>query len=283
MPDFYNEQDLQKIQKLELDILKDFINVCQKHNLTYFLIGGSALGAVRHKGFIPWDDDIDVGLPRKDYEKFLSIAKTELTDKYHILNAENYTDYPLLTTQLALKDTKFVIQNFKNLHIPFGIYLDIFPFDGMCDDFKKSKKHARKTWFYGKLLILSCIPKPYVAFKGIKRQCIWICTSAIHYTLKILHISSNKLYKKCKNISMKYNTDHNKCVDYFCDTNYMWCMIKTKELYPLKQLKFEDIEVNVPNNVEAHLSRCYGDYMALPPVEKRKNHYPFILDFGNYN
>ena len=283
MERFYNDEDLKKIQNLELEMIKEFIDFCEKHDLTYFLIAGSALGAVRHNGFIPWDDDLDIGMPREDYEKFLMLAKSKLLDKYHILNAEQYEEYPLLTTQMALKGTKFVVENFKTLNIPFGIYLDIFPFDGMCDDRKKAIRHARKTWFWGKIQILSCIPKPYVAFKGYKRSCIWAMTTLAYYILKLLHIRPDSLYKKTKQLSIKYNEYKNKRINFFCDTNCMSNMIKIKELYPLKKGNFEGVEVNLPYKVEAHLTRMYGsDYMKLPPKEKRKNHYPYVLDFGEY-
>lgn len=283
MEKFYKESDLKKIQNLELDILKEFIIFCDKHKLTYFLIAGSALGAVRHKGFIPWDDDLDIGMPRKDYEKFLTIAETELTDKYYIINAEKYDTYPLLTTQLALKGTRFVVENFKTLNIPFGIYLDIFPFDNMCDNNNKAVRHARKTWFWGKVQVLSCIPKPYVSFKGFQRSCIWTITTAVYYLMKLLHIHPNKLYKKAKRLSVQFNGQNNKRINFFCDTNCLSNIIKLKELYPLKKGMFEGVEVNLPNKVEAHLTRLYGDYMVMPPAEKRKNHYPYVLDFGEYN
>lgn len=283
MDKFYSDSDLKKIQEIELSILKDFVYTCEKYNLTYFLIGGSALGAVRHKGFIPWDDDIDIGLPRKDYEKFLSVVDTEFPDKYHIINAENYDDYPLFTTQLALKGTEFLIENFKGLKIPFGIYLDIFPFDGMCNDNRKAILHARKTWFWGKVQILASIKKPYVPFKGLKRGIVWTVTSMIHYMLKLLRLSPRKLYRKTKKLSMKYNGDNNKRLDFFCNTNYMWEILPVKDLYPLRKVEFEGMEVNVPNKVDKYLTQHYGDYMQLPPEEKRKNHYPYRLNFGEYS
>lgn len=283
MDKFYSDSDLKKLQKIELSILKDFVNTCEKYGLTYFLIGGSALGAVRHKGFIPWDDDIDIGLPRKDYEKFLSVVDAEFPDKYNIINAENYDNYPLFTTQLALRGTEFVIENFKDLKIPFGIYLDIFPFDGMCNDNRKAILHARKTWFWGKVQILASIKKPYVPFKGLKRCIVWTVTSLIHYILKLLRLSPQKLYRKTKKLSMKYNGDSNKRLDFFCNTNYMWEILHVKDLYPLRKVEFEGMEVNVPNKVDKYLTQHYGNYMELPPADKRKNHYPYRLNFGEYS
>ena len=103
----YDQATLQRLQKLELDILKDFIYVCDKYELTWFSFAGTAIGALRHGGFIPWDDDIDVCLPREDFEKFLVAAQKEFPDKYVMMNAEIDENYPLTTTRWMLKGTKF--------------------------------------------------------------------------------------------------------------------------------------------------------------------------------
>ena len=108
-------------------------------------------------------------------------------------------------------------------------------------------------------------------------------TSMIHYMLKLLRLSPQKLYRKTKKLSMKYNDDNNKRLDFFCNTNYMWEILHVKDLYPLRKVEFEGMEVNVPNRVDKYLMQHYGDYMQLPPEEKRKNHYPYRLNFGEYS
>ena len=90
----YDPEVLKRVQETELEILKDFIDLCDRHDIDYFGVGGTAIGAVRHQGFIPWDDDIDIGFLRKDYDRFLALAKEELSDKYEVLNAIEDHNYP---------------------------------------------------------------------------------------------------------------------------------------------------------------------------------------------
>ena len=103
----YEESTLKKLQGIQLGILKDFIDVCKKYDLKYFLIFGTAIGAARHKGFIPWDDDIDIGMLRKDYDKFLEVAKYELNEKYTVMNGDICPSYPVMTSRVMKKGTEF--------------------------------------------------------------------------------------------------------------------------------------------------------------------------------
>lgn len=103
----YDEETLQKIQQTEMEILKDFIEVCEKHNLTYFGIAGTGIGALRHQGFIPWDDDIDVAMPRDDFERLVRFIEKEKGDKYLIMDTKHYPNYPLMTTRITMRGTKF--------------------------------------------------------------------------------------------------------------------------------------------------------------------------------
>ena len=127
--DYYDEKVLKKLQKIELGILKEFDKICEDNNLDYFLVGGSAIGIVRHKGFIPWDDDIDVGMNRKDYDKFLEIAKEKHSDKYTVMNNDTNPKFPLMNTRWGLNGTEYKTADLKDIPGNFGIFLDIFCFD----------------------------------------------------------------------------------------------------------------------------------------------------------
>ena len=119
----------------------------QENNLDYFGIGGTGIGALRHKGFIPWDDDIDIGLPRKDYEKFIEIAKKELSEKYIVLTAEDYENWPFMMMRLIKKGTKFREYCLKDVDCELGIFLDLYAFDNISDDPKKLKRQGMAVWF----------------------------------------------------------------------------------------------------------------------------------------
>ena len=275
----YDEKTLKRVQATELQILKDFMDLCDKNQLAYFGIAGTGIGAIRHKGFIPWDDDIDIALPRRDYERFLKLAKKYLSDKYTVLNCETNENYPLMTTRLMKKGTVFREEALKNIDCPLGIFLDIYPFDNISDDPKQCKRQLRQAWFYSKLLILRSIPFPVLGFKGVKAKIVQGICACIHAAMVVLRISKRKLYKKCKAVSTRYNHVETKRIDFLCDTTpYMNIYLK-KDVFPLKKMPFEDVLLNFPNNMHDNLTNMYGDYMQLPPVEKRKNHYPYQLEF----
>lgn len=277
----YDEATLKRLQKMELGILKDFIAVCKEYNLTYFALAGTGIGALRHKGFIPWDDDIDVGLPRKDYEKLIQVFNEKFSDRYQIANAECMTNYPLMTTRIMIKGTKFVEESLKNVNQDLGIFLDVYAFDNIADDDKQMKKQARITWFWSKILILRFIPKPVLPFTGVMKGIITFICMMVHGLLVLFRISPKWIYEKCKASSCKYNDVATDRLGYLCDTSPYICMISRKKSFPPIELDFEDIKVAFQKDIDESLRFTYGDYMTLPPVEKRKNHFPYCLDFGD--
>ena len=275
----YSDEVLKAVQAVELNILKDFINICEKHSLEYFGIAGTGIGALRHQGFIPWDDDIDIGLPRKDYEKFLKYAKTELKDSYIVMNCEENENYPLMTTRLMKKGTVFREFALKDVKCELGIFLDIYPFDNLSDNKSKARRQMLEAWFFSKLLILRNLPFPVVSAKGWKRKIIHAICLIIHNLLKLLGLSKKKIYQRCKKIGCRYNNIPTKRINYFYDTTPTMNVYYREEIYPLKKMKFEDLMLNFPKDMDRNLTNMYGDYMSLPPKEKRKNHYPYLLEF----
>lgn len=279
----YDSDTLKKLQEIELEILKDFTNLCEKYKIDYFGCGGTTIGAVRHGGFIPWDDDIDIGFLRKDYEKFLSVAEKEYGDKYHILNAEKDSRYPLTTSRWILTGTKFKEECFKDLDCEFGIFLDLFCFDNIADDPKKMRKQMWSAWFWGKLMILRAIWKPTLYQTGIKSVLIYVCSFIVHYFLKLFHVSPKFLYKQAKKYATMYQNEKTKRVAYIFDPTPFTSVLKVKDVLPTKHMNYSGVKIRVPHHIEAYLNVRYGsNYMELPPEEKRHNHPPYELDFGKY-
>ena len=122
----YDSEILKKLQKTELEILKDFVKICDKYNLPYFATGGTAIGALRHQGFIPWDDDIDVCMLRKDYEKFMEVAPQEMGDRYAFMTTETEPRYPLMFGKMVKKGTRFVEEAYQQADYPLGIFYRYF-------------------------------------------------------------------------------------------------------------------------------------------------------------
>lgn len=276
----YDDFTLKRIQEVELEILKDFMDICDRHGLDYFGIAGTGIGALRHHGFIPWDDDIDVAMPRDDFEKLLPLVEKEMGDKYLIMNAERYPNYPLMTTRMTMRGTKFKEEALKNIDAPLGIFLDLYPLDKVSDNPKEARRQARDAWFWSKILILRSIPFPMLGFSGWKAKIIHAICGLAHLVLSILHVPKTWIYKKAYEAETRSNHyTKTKNLDFFCGTTPYMNLYAVKDIYPLRKLPFEDVELNFPHNLHNNLTGMYGDYMQLPPEEKRKNHYPYELEF----
>ena len=142
--------DIKIIQDKILSILKEFINICEENNLTYYALGGTLLGAVRHQGFIPWDDDIDIGMPREDYEKFKKIASNVLPENYKFLN-EDILNYKKAFSVIRDDSTK-IIMNYSKEELVESLWIDIFPLDGMPSNVLKKKIHSLR-YLYARMMV----------------------------------------------------------------------------------------------------------------------------------
>ena len=271
---------LKRLQQCELEMLDEFVKICNENNITYFGLYGTGIGALRHGGFIPWDDDIDIGLLYDDYLKLINIYKEQHSEKYTIVNAVEYKNYPLITTRITLNDTKFITESFKNVDCPMGIFLDIFPFFNIPDDEKAHKKQSRKAWFLGKLLILKHTPFPYIEYKGLKAKLLHCATAVSSFLVNIV-FSHKALYNKIIKICLRHQNENTKRVEYFFGTRIGRSIYKKEDLLPTKELPFENISLSFPNNLEKLLTALYGDYMQVPPPEKQKDPQIRVLKFPN--
>lgn len=263
-----------KVQECEIDILKQIDLICKKYNLVYFGIGGTALGAVRHGGFIPWDDDIDIGMPRKDYEKFLEVAAKELPERYHVQNYFTEPRTPFYFTKIRKDNTLFVEYYLKDYPIHHGIFVDIFPFDNV----------PKKRWL--KNIHFRVCRTIYQLFlcKSLKT----VCSSRFQQKenrkslyRKIIHYSLFWFPKSWLFYSLDF------CVRFFnqwesTEISHIVrrrLRVNLKDLYPIKRLPFDGIEMPVPCNYDAYLKAQFGDYSTLPPEEKRYGHLPYKVEF----
>lgn len=270
----YDLDDLRHLQLLELKILKEVISICEKHDLKYYAFGGTELGAIRHGGFIPWDNDVDIAMFREDYEKLLKIFDSELGDEYYVIHPNNQEDCYFSIARVYLKGTKF--HHYDPLDVSFeeGIKIDIFPLDHIPDSKIKRIIYYYEIKFYDHLLknALFKINTPNKLSSAIH--------SLLHNILKLIPVSVIKRrFLKCQT---KYNNKETKYISFHDSLLGFLKVYYTKQDFePSKKFKFEDIEINMPNNYEKMLILWYGDYMALPPEEERYI-YDEIVDFGEY-
>ncbi len=282
MSKFYEDKELKKIQSMEMGILKDFIKICEDNNLKYFAVAGTGIGAIRHGGFIPWDDDIDVAIPRKDFDRLISIVERDMSDKYFVLNTEHNENFPLMTTRLCIRGTRFVEKSFMNVDCSCGIFLDIYPYDNLADNQFLYNMQVWRAWFYSKLLILRSIGTPYLHQKGFTAKAITLVCKMVNGIMSLFKVDKKKLYNKCKKICTKYNNKETKRFGFPGDTSPNWNTLYKNRTFPCRKWKFEDIELDFPRDIKGMLRNFYGDtFMTMPPVENRKTHYPYILDFGD--
>ena len=272
----YDDETLKHIQNVELMILKDLIQICEENDIEYYAYCGTALGAIRHQGFIPWDDDVDIIMFREDYERFLNIMKSDKYSKYELLNLETTDDYLFMCSKMSLKGTKRDEVWARNTSFDAGIHIDIFMFDSAPSSKFKWSIYYYKCQFLKLLSDTLIVIKNDIYYTNSRK----IIGKLIKSLFGLLHISDStflKLYKKFVD-----NTNQNDELVYQIESNSYKKPLPKEIFRPPKKVKFESIEINVPNDVEYYLTVMYGDYMKLPPEDERYVHFSESIDFGEY-
>lgn len=271
----YDDETLKHLQKVQLMMLKDFIKICEDNNILYFINGGSLLGTIRHQGFIPWDDDIDLMMFRKDFEKLDLIFDNENNEKYRLINVLNEETYHYTFARIMLKNTVFEEWWADQVDYTQNIFIDIFILDNIPDKGLKRSIHKWTCFTLNQIIYFSIIKfKDESKLKSIIKQ-------SLYYILKLIPVSTNTLKRKCIDSYKKYEDyESDEVCDFPAPCNLP--IYKRNDWLPPKKAKFEDIEVNIPNNPDSILTRIYGDYMELPPEEKRFRPAPEKIDFGEY-
>lgn len=251
--------------KCELEMIKWLEKICNKNEIQYFLIGGSEIGAVRHKGFIPWDDDVDLGMLRNDFDKFLQVFKDELPDYYELqykIVGENAVWSNLC--RIRDKRTTGIIDNQIGKPISHGAFIEIYPYDNLPENLKEQKRLANQT---------NCLIQIIQDRIGQKsalglRMKIW----KLIYRRRSIEELDNVLDCVCK----KYNGIYTKYVGTLMSPRYVLSgteVLFTSDLEETIEVQFENIKVRIPQGFHRCLTKQYGDYMSLPPIEQRGLHH----------
>lgn len=268
------ETQLRQLQLAILDIAVEVKRICLKYNIKFFLIGGSLLGAVRHHGFIPWDDDMDIGMLRKDYEKFISICKEELHEEYFLQTFETDNSYTHPFAKIRINNTSLIEDYSINSKQHNGIYLDIFPYDNMPDNVFLQKVH----YLLFKSFKWCAMGKSDYSFTEVKKR-----RFSNFMKNALFFISKNKAMKKCIDICKMFNKKNCANVINMCGAYKYNEYAPVSSFNKLVKINFEGIDFFAPNNYDELLTNMYGDYMKLPPIEQRgKQHSMVKIDIGNY-
>lgn len=271
----YDPETLKRLQSTLLMMLEDFISVCEKNDIDYFVAGGTALGAIRHKGIIPWDDDIDIAYRRSDEDRIIALMREEYGDKYWFINPKIDPSFPYLPTHMCLKGTVFKEKIYTHDY-KSGVFLDLYPLDDVYEDACKRFKQVLLAWLWGKLYIMYFVSNPVLYYEGWKAKLVRCGCAVGNRAMHLLRIRPSFLYKKALKYSLECSlSEHSSQL-------FMWphnptpfmCLLKKDDVFPARVVPFNHLNVCVPRNVEDYLKAEYGDFMTPPPEEKRHNHPP---------
>jgi len=255
---------LQELQELQFDTFKKIDNICRKNHVTYYLSGGTLLGSIRHNGFIPWDDDIDIAMMREDYDKFVEICKTQLEDEYFLQNYHTDLDFSPALSRVCIKGTYVKNDEIEHLKCNKSTYIDILPVDNIPDDDELALKHARQLAIIDRLIGLKLYLVGNEGFFPYKRY----IKKVVSLVLEIIPL--RYLQTKREQVMTRYSHCKTRRV---CSTVSKYGYKKQmmdRQIYGTPVLvKFEDGEFFAPQKYTEYLTQIYGDYMQIPPEEKR--------------
>ena len=268
----FTDKERARWNQVLLGCLHRFVDLCNEYNLTYFCVGGTVIGAVRHNGLIQWDDEIDVAMTRPDHERFLKITREKNIEGYEVASPD-MKGYPYYFSKFCDAHTSLI--ELDNIPCLYGIYIDVFPIDGTASSRDEADKlmHRFKrvnNKINAVLSHLSIKEHLSLVLKPKEWGRMFFQTLAILFGRETLR---RFLIHRLDSIAKKYNYN-----DALNIANYGGAWAE-KEIHPkswiipLTKKRFEDLDVYIPGNYDQYLRQMYGDYMELPPVEKRVSHH----------
>ena len=262
-----NDKELRRLQLIEVDMLKEIIRICDELDLRYYVLGGTLLGAVRHNGFLPWDDDIDLGLPREDYTVFIQKAPRMLSDNLFLQHHRTDEGYCMNMVKIRNVHTTFVETHSRMQNIRHGVFIDIFPLDNAPISAVAKLYFRVMNKLLGMRIGEAYEWVPRTPLRGWLKKCAYRALSCIWPDVPCAVAAREKLLCSFPNRGMIGN---------LCGA---WGI---KEIMPAEwhaegcSLDFEGIAVKAPIQYEKWLTQVYGDYMTLPPEEKRVTHHDTV-------
>lgn len=258
--------DLRRLQLMQLDILKELVRVCQKHGFRFYIMNGTCLGAVRHKGFIPWDDDIDVGMYAEDFDQFINCSD-EFGKKYFLQTIKTDPEFKTMIARVRLNGTTLIEKDFRNADIHQGVFIDIYPLFGYPSNPIKAKIRSWESLLY-RMLLLEEAPRNHGKIVKIVGTiaCRVIPRGMQKKLIEYIHEKLRRESKDSRYVAFLYGMD----VHLFSTVKYERAWFGEPTL-----MQFEDIFLPTPTDYDNYLKIRYSDYMKLPPKEKQNSYHSF--------
>lgn len=271
------KMEMAEIQKISLEIMKQVADICEAQNLRYFLFYGTLIGAIRHHGFIPWDDDLDIVMPREDHDKLISYIKLHQEEypNLRVFNPTECAQYPYMITRISDDRYRIVMDNEEEYGM--GVFIDIYPFDGLGNTKEEAIRFGKRGDRWSSLCFLATRKRvdfrvtitKTSTFRQIMKPPVW-CIAHI--------IGKNYIQKKLA--SMAYQKPYDSSEYVGC---VVWLSGGARDMYKRKWLEesilvpFEQYQFRVPKHYDAVLRHVYGDYMKLPPESERVGHHFYYV------
>ena len=264
------------IQRTILEIFKEFDRLCNKYNIPYYAIGGTCIGAIRHNGFIPWDDDMDVAIPIEEFDRFISIAKEELPPYYKVFSSSEVQHYRYLFIKIIDTRTTFIEKLEYEYEDSYkGIFLDIMPISGIPENLLYNWLFRLKQSYYYVMNNTVRYPLEYVLRGNNVNKAIW------KYAYFISKVSAKKPFYYYTDKWMKMLRDNpfnkSKLSGYVWNNRLGRLVFNTEVFGHPVRIPFEDTTILCPENSDSYLSAQFGDYMKLPPVDQQVSVHPGIV------
>ena len=274
----YQPEILERLHGQLIGIMRDIDAVCRQHGITYWLDGGTALGARRHGGFIPWDDDVDLGMPREDHERFLQIAPEALGEGYVVSNPRSNESQASLFTKVWRKGTVFATEETDDSGFYQGIFVDIFPYDVLSADPSVASRQmsgCRRHQLSAYLMHSGNVKVPHKGALGALER---LAGHAGHLACKLTS-SHGKIVEAF--LADAALGAQNPGSDLMCSAYSAMGAFPADVMLPPVEAEFEGERFFVPARIERYLELAYGDWDVLPPVDERVNHAPKRLEFAD--
>ncbi|MGG7178142.1 LicD family protein [Clostridium paraputrificum] len=276
--------EIKELQRIILEIMKDVDKLCKENNIEYWISGGTLLGAVRHKGFIPWDDDLDIGMLREEYDKFIGLCREKLPNYLEMQNYITDETTPFSWTKIRYKNSIFYENGFRNREKFNGVFIDVFPMD-VFENIEERLEFKKK---YKKVKMVAsgegAIERPIFANKDINIKFLIQNIGSMMFLGKKKEDYYKELVKIAPDFCLKeYNKD-TAYVDYGVETPYYTEIVKYNDIFPLIELDFEGTKLLAPKNYKKCLEVTFGSsYMELPPEGERVWHHKgYYIDENGY-